>query len=359
MTNRPADNAANMQTEPGLDRDGWTQADELCRKTLEFCAEQGVSPVPPIYELVFAYFEGSREDVVAGLGDAIARGETQGFQLMDLHDRYLGKSELALAFDTIGASLGHELGSLERIASSGHEGAIRSRSELSRLVAGIHDAHGPKDVSSLAQRMRDIVLQQSRNVMDMKEGLDDTRNRLSRIERELETYVRQANTDFLTGLPNRRALDSKLASLFAKPFDPEACEMVMMIDIDWFKVVNDTHGHDVGDNVLREFSSVLRHECEKVGAYSGRWGGEEFSVVHSGASAEKGMGLAEEIRTRFEGLNWKRMSDGADIGKITVSVGLAIRSSACDPASIVQNADRALYVAKDRGRNQCVSFWDL
>ncbi len=356
MRQNTANQAEDTSQEQASGGRSWTETEDLCRKTLDFCAEKGLSPVPPIYELVFKYFEGKREDIVAGLGEALERGPVQSFQLLELHDRYLGNDDLAIAFGTIGTNLGNELGSLEQITSTGQEDAIRSRGELTRLVSGLHSHPSTSDMSSLAQRMRDIVLQQSRNVSDMKEGLDDARGRLSKIERELETYVRQANTDFLTSLPNRRALDAKLSNLFSKPYRPGMHDTLLMIDIDWFKTVNDSHGHEVGDNVLREFSSILKNECQKVDAYPGRWGGEEFCVIHSCKFPGTGLKLAEEIRTRFEGLNWKRMSDGVDIGKITVSVGLARRTEDSDPATLATQADQALYAAKDAGRNRCVEY---
>ncbi|MEM8571518.1 MAG: GGDEF domain-containing protein [Pseudomonadota bacterium] len=343
-----------------LDRCSPPGFERVCEQTLAFCAERGIVPIPPIYELVFAYFEGSREDVVQELDEAIGRGETESFQFVELHDKLLGRTELAVAFDAIGTTLGHEIGSLERIASNGQEDAIRSRGELTRLVSGMRSAtNNLTNVSTVANRMRDLVLQQARNVSDMKEGLDEAKGRLHKIERELEGYVRQANTDYLTGLPNRRALDSKISSLMQKPYNPEICDCILMIDIDWFKKINDTHGHDVGDNVLRQFSSLLLHECESVEAYAGRWGGEEFCVVHSAKSRESCSAFAEIIRTKVEGLSWKRMSDGVDMGQITVSIGIAQRDEAADVASLVRDADKALYAAKDEGRNLCKQFEDV
>jgi diguanylate cyclase len=335
------------------------ESGETCRKALALCEQLGLTPVPPIYELIYTYFEGSRADIVTELDAAIAKGATDQHHLLELHKTYLGGEELAVAFDEIGTSLGVELGSLEKIASSGQEGALRSRRELGNLISGMRSHPSQHEVSSFAQRMRDIVLEQSRNVTEMKDGLDDARTRLGRIEKELENYVRAANTDFLTGLPNRRALDARLAGLLAKPLPQDASDCLLMIDIDWFKSVNDTHGHDVGDNVLREFSSILRSECERAGAYPGRWGGEEFCVIHPGCKADKGFTLAETIRRRFEGLNWKRMSDGVDIGKITVSIGHAARTEESDAASLIRDADKALYAAKHEGRNRCKRFADL
>jgi diguanylate cyclase len=334
-------------------------AGEHCRKALAFCEELGLTPVPPIYELFYTYFEGMREDIVEGLDAAVARGETEQHHLLELHQTCMSGGDLAVAFDEIGTSLGIELGSLERIATTGQEGAVRSRRELGHLVSGMRNPPNQQEVSVFAQRMRNIVLEQSRNVAEMKEGLEDARTRLGRIEKELETYVRAANTDFLTGLPNRRALDAKLAGLFAGPLPQDAFDCLLIIDIDWFKLVNDTHGHEVGDNVLREFASILRSECERVGAYTGRWGGEEFCVIQQGGSGNRGFELAEAIRQRFEGLNWKRMSDGADIGKITVSVGHALRGEESDAASLIRDADKSLYAAKDEGRYRCRRFTDL
>lgn len=98
MRQNTANQAEDTSQEQASGGRSWTETEDLCRKTLEFCAEKGLSPVPPIYELVFKYFEGKREDIVAGLGEALERGPVQSFQLLELHDKYLGNDDLAIAF---------------------------------------------------------------------------------------------------------------------------------------------------------------------------------------------------------------------------------------------------------------------
>lgn len=153
---------------------------------------------------------------------------------------------------------------------------------------------------------------------------------------------RASRTDHLTGLPNRRELDRQLRR-------PDRAGLaVAVIDIDHFKAVNDTHGHDAGDGVLRivadRLASVLRD-----GDVVGRWGGEEFVVVLAGTD---GPGAATACERMLDAIR-QPLPAGAGPQRVTVSIGLAVRSTAEEPVdALIQQADAALYRAKAAGRDR-------
>jgi diguanylate cyclase (GGDEF)-like protein len=170
------------------------------------------------------------------------------------------------------------------------------------------------------------------------------------IERQLQDA---AATDFLTGLPNRRDLMTCMEQeLLRLRQDSQASAVVLMFDLDHFKSINDTHGHAVGDEVLKYFSSVLRQELRKVDAV-GRIGGEEFAVVLSDADGEAAHGFAQRVRARLAGTPvWH---DGRAIA-VTVSSGVALmRAEDGSVTSSLSRADAALYRAKQSGRD-CIAF---
>jgi diguanylate cyclase (GGDEF)-like protein/PAS domain S-box-containing protein len=169
--------------------------------------------------------------------------------------------------------------------------------------------------------------------------------------KQLEQKLQNAAaTDFLTGLPNRRHMMARMEQELARlERDPLALAAVMMFDLDLFKSINDQHGHAMGDEVLRHFSSLLMHELRKVDAV-GRIGGEEFAIILSGADMDDAVRFAERVRARLAATP---LRDGALCITITVSIGIsAMLASDANIASSLSRADEALYLAKRRGRNR-------
>lgn len=157
-----------------------------------------------------------------------------------------------------------------------------------------------------------------------------------------------AMTDELTGVPNRRAVLSRLAPLLDQT-NPPTCAM-LIIDIDHFKSINDQHGHAEGDEALRQVAAELREEVHEP-AFIGRLGGEEFVVVMPGADFDKAHRMAERFREGVMSIDTRRWLPER---RITVSIGLTLsRAQGDTPSTMLQRADAALYDAKRAGRN-CV-----
>ena len=153
----------------------------------------------------------------------------------------------------------------------------------------------------------------------------------------------QAQTDPLTGLLNRRALDDAL-QLMGKQARPFA---LVAVDIDHFKSINDNHGHDVGDEVLARLAGVLR-ECSRDGDLSFRLGGEEFLLLLPQTSLGVASEVAERLRRRMEATRIE------PVGHVTASLGVALCEGGGDAGDALKRADESMYAAKQSGRNQVV-----
>lgn len=161
-----------------------------------------------------------------------------------------------------------------------------------------------------------------------------------------------AVTDELTGLYNRRYFDRHLQLMLDKAREQDRDMAVMLIDMDYFKSVNDTHGHDVGDAVLKEFAQRLRRNIRGVDLAC-RFGGEEFVVLMPDTDFQQAQGVAERVRMSVAERGFETASGRALV--CTVSVGLALNENRDDtPEMILKRADVALYRAKREGRNRVV-----
>ena len=171
-----------------------------------------------------------------------------------------------------------------------------------------------------------------------------------RLRQSVQQSIEMALYDSLTGLNNRRSLERRLPAMIETARARGAALTMMVLDIDHFKRVNDTYGHDVGDRVLKGFGAELQ-ETVRSGDLICRLGGEEFVVVMPGADAAEAARIAERARRTTESREF--LVDGAAGSvSITVSIGLAEWRENWNTAELYRRADRALYLSKSAGRNR-------
>ena len=168
-----------------------------------------------------------------------------------------------------------------------------------------------------------------------------------------QALERRANTDELTSLPNRRAFMLQAQQELAHLARHRGSLSVLMLDIDHFKRVNDTHGHQAGDAVLVALAQMCRHslrECDHMG----RIGGEEFAVLLPGTSAGHALETAERLRLTLANTPIQ-LAQGTPL-KVTVSIGVTTTSGDQDIEALLRQADDALYQAKNQGRNRVCQY---
>ncbi len=185
-----------------------------------------------------------------------------------------------------------------------------------------------------------------------------TQVRRKRYNDRLRNSVRQtielAVTDALTGLHNRRYLDTHLRTLFARAKVRGRPLTICITDIDRFKQVNDVYGHDAGDEVLKEFAGRIRSTVRGADLAC-RFGGEEFVVVMPDTPAEAAAAVAERLRGMIEARPFQLRSGETPL-MLTASMGIATLMPGIDtPEQLLKQADRALYEAKNSGRNRVVA----
>jgi len=170
-----------------------------------------------------------------------------------------------------------------------------------------------------------------------------------RLMQQTEELAHLAAIDPLTGLFNRRYLQTRLAGELERARRVESDVAVMMVDVDRFKTINDSFGHGVGDLILQHVSDILRRSV-RLSDVCTRYGGDEFAIVVP-ESAHTAPQSAERIRQRIEAYLWRTIAPAVEI-QVTVSIGVAIAERGESAEDLIGRADRFLYEAKADGRNR-------
>jgi diguanylate cyclase len=205
-------------------------------------------------------------------------------------------------------------------------------------------------VESLVRELSKAVTRAAKleaNFVEASKELDTIRDSLNKSEE-------RAKTDTLTGLPNRRALDDFFRAAQISTMETGQPLGVLLLDIDHFKKFNDNFGHGVGDQVLRLMANVLR-EHVRENDLPARYGGEELIAVLPGAELATSHMIAERIRRAISEARITRRSTNEILPSITVSVGVAPFRMGESMTELIARCDRALYRAKETGRNRVVT----
>ena len=231
--------------------------------------------------------------------------------------------------------------------------------ETKYLLCSTFPVHGQNDQISGAIFVCVDLTNQKRYEMQIKDQLQRINEYSEAIElqkTELEAanarLASLASTDGLTGLQNHRSFQEALVRDCRRAERDGTCISLILLDLDRFKLYNDTYGHPAGDQLLRRFAGVLTQMCRQSDLVA-RYGGEEFVVILPSTNQEGAVLLAERIREAVEHEPW-------DQQQVTVSVGVSTHyGKEVDSARLIQEADKAMYTSKSRGRNRVTSFDEL
>lgn len=213
---------------------------------------------------------------------------------------------------------------------------------LLTIQSAIHSYCQDKEIARQNEELRLINKELSRLNEELETIVNMRTQELREKNRELELL---AITDRLTGICNRLRLDEVFEYELGRSERYSIHFSVMLMDIDYFKNVNDTYGHQVGDAVLVEIAGIFVKHLRKVDI-PGRWGGEEFLIICPETNADKAFAIAEKLRTAIEQFNF------TVAGHITASFGVTSYQQGDDVKNMMARVDKALYQAKEYGRNR-------
>ena len=324
----------------------------LARKAIEEMERHRIWPTSTNFEL-WIHFLAAPD---GPLGREMLRMLSAGAAFTDqvseeLAALYLPKAKLNEQIRDTGDQLSRELASVSAAIDSAKQSSMAYGLTLASASQSLA---AEKDVASLEATVKTLAGATQRVQLEnqsLEKRLSESSSEVARLREHLELVRREATTDGLTNLANRKAFDEELERSCQEAESSRGCLTLALIDIDHFKNFNDTWGHQTGDQVIRYVASVIG----RVGAtprLAARYGGEEFAIIFPSEQRQAAAAALEEIREEIGSRVLKRRSTNEDLGNITVSAGFAERHPGESAHSLMERADAALYASKHGGRNR-------
>ncbi len=253
--------------------------------------------------------------------------------------------------DTLSDMLAKVEGNLEALTGLADQSSMSAQNFGAELQRGASelaaDRNGTETVAKLVSLTRSMIERTREVEAKMRDGQKQTQL----LQKSLETARKAAEQDHLTGLPNRRSFEGTFREEVAEAQRNGELLSVAFCDIDHFKMINDTHGHDAGDRVLK-FVAGLLARISGDRAHVARHGGEEFVMLFRGKSVADAAKVVDDAREDMAKRNLVDRKTGIRMERVTFSGGVADVFNYPDARDALKAADRALYLAKEHGRNR-------
>ncbi|MFP5461025.1 MAG: diguanylate cyclase [Gammaproteobacteria bacterium] len=319
---------------------------EHLRLTLPLMSLHAADYGPQSYALWFAYASGAHPRLTAALEPVVsAQARLTGEQTRTLVGLVPDLDDL----EKIGRLQSALLKTISRTADA----SARTLEATGRIRASVSEAAGlvADDPAAGAIKLAESAGLLDRSLLELDHRLRESEAEVAQRKARLDDVRREARTDALTRLPNRRAFDEALGAQMSEAQATGRPLSLVIIDADRFKKINDELGHVFGDRVLGTIAEVLSRNVKGKDVLA-RFGGEEFALLLPETARSGAAQLAEQLRDAVERIRIKRSGSGEVIGNITVSCGITQLANADTAASFIDRADGALYEAKRQGRNR-------
>lgn len=328
------------------------KASEFAKQAFDRMLEEGLAPTPELFELWYVFYSGENPEISHSIEILESSGDKLTYEVCaELHQRFLsddtGQDRVKEAGDKIQSTIKE----VNNVVSNVKDATSKYSSSLGDVKEKL-DGDISKDEMELVLKN---VMDNTENMMAQNVALEEKLARSSvvmqELQRDLEIVRKEALTDGLTGLANRKAFDTEIRRIAGEADDEGTTFCLLLLDIDHFKSFNDNFGHQVGDQVLRLVARTLT-DGVKGRDLAARYGGEEFAIVLPETNLNGGVNVGDILRKAVASKEVVNRNSGDVLGRITMSGGVAQYMPEEDIEDLVERADAALYTAKHNGRNQ-------
>lgn len=321
----------------------------LYQKIGAFLQQNLLEPTPAHYELVYGYITETDRRLVEAVDRAIMR---EGLLTAEAAELILGEVRTDLSAEFLANLVDKAQAGLTEIAGLAKQSGADAQAYGQALESKVADLAGgatEEAVKSLVQLTSSMIAR----TKAAEQQLRDAGKQMTQLRGSLAEARRVAESDALTGLANRRAFENRLRRAVLNARENGKPLSLAFCDIDHFKQINDTHGHDVGDRILKFVAQRLASSSSSS-CFVARHGGEEFVMLFEGLTAEQAGRIVNDLRADLEERRLVAKQSGEAIGQVSFSAGIASLSPKENGRHMLRAADQALYRAKKEGRNRVV-----
>lgn len=322
---------------------------------MRLMAQYRVPPTPQNFAVWYCFVSGRDPGLCKTLDLLIAKGERfSDFQNAAIFERFFGYLKEATTVEETSENMTRILSRVDSLVQQASDKTEIYQSALSDNSATLATGESTASVETVAQLITDETQRILSEHKLLHRRLEESARQIDDLQRNLQAVQKESRIDALTGVANRKKFDVVLRQQVNRARETETSLCLILADIDHFKKVNDTHGHQVGDQVLKFVASALADIVEEKDVVA-RYGGEEFAVLLPASSLRDGVKIAEQIRFTIGRRRLQKRKTGESIGVVTLSLGVALYKPAEPLSDFFKRADDSLYLAKERGRNKVVS----
>lgn len=308
---------------------------------------------PRIYEVWYTYATCYNPLLNQAINDVLRKRGTLSEQDLDaLYDMHLSASRFPSRYDEVGVKIREEVDEMVSMLDRARASTDGYGRTLETVSKSVEQADADK-IKTIVEMLIRATYEARKTNSELEQKLLSSKEEMVKLHDKLEAIRAESLTDPLTLLSNRKFFDMALEKALneGKPFS------LLVTDIDHFKSFNDKYGHLTGDQVLRLVATAVKQNV-KGQDVAARYGGEEFAIILPGTTLRPAVTVADHIRRAVMGKELVKRSTGENLGRVTISIGIASFRSNDNAATIIERADMCLYAAKRAGRNRVVCETD-
>lgn len=326
-----------------------TNTQELCAEVLRALDGMNIPPTPEYYQVWFSHLESSNNALSTEIQSKIdAGGALDEFFLKAIHERYFELAHPPKEIEKFATQVLNQTNSLQELSRVFDSNTKQFSSELA-------DASESDDAANMLNSLVGIAQDAMSRNSELEKELSNASKKIDDLQSSIDSIARDARTDFLTGLNNRRYFDDTILQLIEASLSEKTPLCMVIADIDHFKSFNDKWGHPVGDRVIKLVAEVLQ-ESLKGKDLLARYGGEEFAIALPSTPLKNASVVADNVRIAVSKRKLVNRANNQNLGRIAMSFGVAELRDGWSAEDLYHAADMALLEAKQNGRNQ-VACW--
>ncbi len=328
------------------------QAAEYAQTALSRLKKEKLAPTPDNFTLWYIYYSGQSPELTRAIDILVSNGQTltEG-RCYELYQRFLSENSdeerIRRAGTRIQDTIKNVSGAVLNVktATSQYGGTL---DDINEKVNNVKNTDELKGILSSIMEDTQVMIEHNHK---LEEQLDMSSMVMEELERDLESIRKEALTDGLTGLANRKAFDEALRHVAEESEESQSTFSLVMLDIDHFKGFNDNFGHQIGDQVLRLVAKTLV-DGVKGRDTAARYGGEEFAIILPDTHLTAAVVVSNALRQAVASKDVVNRNTGEKLSRITLSAGAAEFIPGETLSDLIERSDSALYTAKHNGRNQ-------